>query len=95
MSLVYVSQAVLETVAKITHEKTKKNDTQEAKYGMYIIHCENVLNIIIFFYFFIFLLIILPNMFISGTRPFQLQNVFSLENEDSGDVETLIDKKVR
>ena len=34
-------------------------------------------------------------MFISGTRPFQLQNVFSLENEDSGDVETLIDKKVR
>lgn len=53
MSLVYVSQAVLETVAKITHEKTKKNDTQEAKYGMYIIHCENVLNIIIFFYFFI------------------------------------------
>lgn len=52
-------QAVLETVAKITHEKTKKNDTQEA----------------------------------NGTRPFQLQNVFSLENEDSGDVETLIDKK--
>ena len=33
MSLDYVSQAVLETVAKITHEKTKKNDTQEAKYG--------------------------------------------------------------
>lgn len=32
-------QAVLETVAKITHEKTKKNDTQEAKYG-------NVYNIL-------------------------------------------------
>jgi len=27
------SQAVLETVAKITHEKGKKNDTQLAKYG--------------------------------------------------------------
>lgn len=26
-------QAVLETVAKITHEKGKKNDTQVAKYG--------------------------------------------------------------
>lgn len=26
-------QAVLETVAKITHEKSKKNDTPEAKYG--------------------------------------------------------------
>ncbi|XP_023880572.1 K(+) efflux antiporter 5 [Quercus suber] len=52
-------QAVLETVAKITHEKTKKNDTQEA----------------------------------NGTRAFQLQDVFSLENEDSDDVETLIDKK--
>lgn len=26
-------QAVLETVAKITHEKMKRNDTQEAKYG--------------------------------------------------------------
>jgi hypothetical protein len=33
MHLDYVSQAVLETVAKITHEKTKRNDTQEAKYG--------------------------------------------------------------
>jgi hypothetical protein len=29
----------------------------------------------------------------SGTRPFQLQDVFSLENEDSDDM-TLIDKKV-
>lgn len=29
----YVLQAVLETVAKITHDKSKKNDTQEAKYG--------------------------------------------------------------
>lgn len=26
-----VLQAVLETVAKITHDKPKKNDTQEAK----------------------------------------------------------------
>lgn len=26
-------QAVLETVAIITHDKSKKNDTQEAKYG--------------------------------------------------------------
>ncbi|KAL5570051.1 hypothetical protein UlMin_026626 [Ulmus minor] len=51
-------QAVLETVAKITHEKGKKNDTQEA----------------------------------NGTRSFQLQDVFSLENEDSDDM-TLIDKK--
>ncbi|KAK6926337.1 Cation/H+ exchanger [Dillenia turbinata] len=52
-------EAVLETVAKITHEKTKRNDTQEA----------------------------------NGTRPFQLQDVFSLENEGSNDVETLIDRK--
>lgn len=29
----YDFQAVLETVAKITHEKMKRNDTQEAKYG--------------------------------------------------------------
>lgn len=33
----YVLQAVLETVAKITHEKGKKNDTQEAKYGIVIL----------------------------------------------------------
>ncbi|OIW07866.1 hypothetical protein TanjilG_19967 [Lupinus angustifolius] len=52
-------QAVLETVAKITHEKGKRNDTNEG----------------------------------NGTRPFQLQDVFSLENEDSDDVTTLIDKK--
>lgn len=52
-------QAVLETVAKITHDKSKKNDTQEA----------------------------------NGTRSFQLQDVFSLENEDSDDMTTLIDKK--
>ncbi|KAE9620993.1 putative cation/H+ exchanger [Lupinus albus] len=52
-------QAVLETVAKITHEKGKKNDTNEG----------------------------------NGTRSFQLQDVFSLENEDSDDVTTLIDKK--
>ncbi|KAF9668271.1 hypothetical protein SADUNF_Sadunf15G0111600 [Salix dunnii] len=53
------NSAVLETVAKITHEKGKKNDTQVA----------------------------------NGTRPFQLQDVFSLENEESEDTETLIDKK--
>ncbi|KAL3647417.1 K(+) efflux antiporter 5 [Castilleja foliolosa] len=52
-------QAELETVAKITHEKIKKNDTNEA----------------------------------NGTKPFQLQDVFSLENEDSNDMATLIDKK--
>ncbi|KAF5205215.1 Glutathione-regulated potassium-efflux system protein [Thalictrum thalictroides] len=52
-------QAVLETVAKITHEKPKKNDTKEA----------------------------------NGTRAFQFQDVFSLENEDSDDMTTLIDKK--
>ncbi|KAL6526941.1 K(+) efflux antiporter 5 [Orobanche gracilis] len=52
-------QAELETVAKITHEKSKRNDTEEA----------------------------------NSTKSFQLQDVFSLENEDSEDVETLIDKK--
>ncbi|KAK7270797.1 hypothetical protein RJT34_26224 [Clitoria ternatea] len=52
-------QAVLETVAKITHDKAKRNDTHEG----------------------------------NGTRSFQLQDVFSLENEDSDDVTTLIDKK--
>ncbi|GMH28078.1 hypothetical protein Nepgr_029921 [Nepenthes gracilis] len=52
-------QAVLETVAKITHEKGKKNDTGEA----------------------------------NGTRSFQLQDVFSLDNEESDDMATLIDKK--
>ncbi|KAK6135280.1 hypothetical protein DH2020_030981 [Rehmannia glutinosa] len=52
-------QAELETVAKITHEKIKKNDTTEA----------------------------------NGTKPFQFQDVFSLENEDSNDMATLIDKK--
>ncbi|CAL1405127.1 unnamed protein product [Linum trigynum] len=51
-------QAVLETVAKVTHEKGKKNDSQPG----------------------------------SGPRSFQLQDVFSLENEDSEDT-TLIDKK--
>ncbi|BFG23225.1 hypothetical protein CerSpe_094990 [Prunus speciosa] len=50
-------QAVLETVAKITHEK--RNDTQEA----------------------------------NGTKSFQFQGVFSLENEDSEETTTLIDKK--
>ncbi|XP_073128772.1 K(+) efflux antiporter 5 [Henckelia pumila] len=52
-------QAELETVAKITHEKIKKNETKEA----------------------------------NGTKAFQLQDVFSLENEDSDDMTTLIDKK--
>ncbi|XP_042034511.1 K(+) efflux antiporter 5-like [Salvia splendens] len=52
-------QAELETVAKITHEKIKKNESIEA----------NV------------------------TKPFQFQDVFSLETEDSDDVETLIDRK--
>ncbi|KAK9103518.1 hypothetical protein Sjap_020772 [Stephania japonica] len=52
-------QAVLETVAKITHEKLKKNDTREA----------------------------------NGTRSFQIQDMFSLENEDSDDTTTLIDRK--
>ncbi|CAI0398912.1 unnamed protein product [Linum tenue] len=46
-------QAVLETVAKVTHEKGKKNDSQPGRCG----------------------------------------NVFSLENEDSEDGTTLIDKK--
>ncbi|RZC57665.1 hypothetical protein C5167_004973 [Papaver somniferum] len=52
-------QAVLETVAKITHDKPKKNDTQEK----------------------------------NATRSFQFQDVFSLENENSDDMTTLIDKK--
>ncbi|KAL9324210.1 hypothetical protein ACSQ67_009067 [Phaseolus vulgaris] len=52
-------QAVLETVAKITHEKAKRNDTHEG----------------------------------NATRAFQFHDVFSLENEDSDDVTTLIDKK--
>ncbi|XP_042032852.1 K(+) efflux antiporter 5-like [Salvia splendens] len=52
-------QAELETVAKITHEKIKKNESIEA----------------------------------NGTKPFQFQDVFSLETEDSDDVETLIDRK--
>ncbi|KAB2598610.1 K(+) efflux antiporter 5-like [Pyrus ussuriensis x Pyrus communis] len=52
-------QAVLETVAKITHEKGKKNDTQVG----------------------------------NGTKPFDFEGVFSLENEDSEETTTLIDKK--
>ncbi|KAL8167514.1 hypothetical protein V2J09_009013 [Rumex salicifolius] len=52
-------QAVLETVAKITHEKAKKNDSGES----------------------------------NGTKLFQLHDVFSLENEESDDMATLIDKK--
>ncbi|XP_055827057.1 K(+) efflux antiporter 5 [Solanum dulcamara] len=50
---------VLETVAKITREKIKKNETQQT----------------------------------NDTRSFKLQDVFSLENEGSDDVTTLIDKK--
>ncbi|KMS98951.1 hypothetical protein BVRB_3g067520 isoform A [Beta vulgaris subsp. vulgaris] len=52
-------QAELETVAKISHEKAKKNDTGEA----------------------------------NGTKSFQIQDVFSLDNEESDDMATLIDKK--
>ncbi|XP_051143756.1 K(+) efflux antiporter 5 [Andrographis paniculata] len=52
-------QAELETVAKISHDKMKKNDTKEA----------------------------------NNTKHFQLQDVFALENDDSEDIETLIDKK--
>ncbi|XP_058181707.1 K(+) efflux antiporter 5 [Rhododendron vialii] len=52
-------QAELETVAKITHEKGKGNETQKT----------------------------------NGTKSFQFQDVFSLENEGSDDVTTLIDKK--
>ncbi|XP_057841711.1 K(+) efflux antiporter 5 isoform X1 [Cryptomeria japonica] len=53
-------QAVLETVARVTHDKPKKNDTQE----------EN------------------------GTRSFQLQDVFNLDNENGADdMPTLIDRK--
>lgn len=33
MTLGLLLQAVLETVAKITHEKAKRNDTREGKYG--------------------------------------------------------------
>lgn len=58
-STVADQQGVLETVAKITHDKAKRNDTREG----------------------------------NGTRSFQFQDVFSLENEDSDDVTTLIDKK--
>ncbi|KAK9724508.1 hypothetical protein RND81_05G078100 [Saponaria officinalis] len=58
-STVADQQAELETVAKITHEKGKKNDSGEA----------------------------------NGTKPFQIQDVFSLESEESDDTATLIDKK--
>uniref|UniRef100_A0A803M5E8 Cation/H+ exchanger transmembrane domain-containing protein n=1 Tax=Chenopodium quinoa TaxID=63459 RepID=A0A803M5E8_CHEQI len=52
-------KAELETVAKISHEKGKKNETGEA----------------------------------NGTKAFQIQDVFSLDNEESDDMATLIDKK--
>ncbi|OIT35766.1 PREDICTED: K(+) efflux antiporter 5 isoform X2 [Nicotiana attenuata] len=58
-STVADEKGVLETVAKITHEKIKKNETQQT----------------------------------NDTRSFKLQDVFSLENEGSDDVTTLIDKK--
>ncbi|XP_074319622.1 K(+) efflux antiporter 5 isoform X2 [Silene latifolia] len=51
--------AELETVAKVTHDKGKKNGTGEA----------------------------------NGTKSFQIQDVFSLESEESDDTATLIDKK--
>lgn len=52
-------QAVLETVAKITHDKGKKNDTQEGKYGniqltfdfTVSVHYDFFLNVIILVYF--------------------------------------------
>lgn len=80
-------QAVLETVARITHDKSKKNDTHEAKYAKQIELglCKVLLNVLV-------------GQFIefscSGTRAFQLQDVFNLENEGSDDDTTLIDKKV-
>ncbi|XP_068649699.1 K(+) efflux antiporter 5 [Aristolochia californica] len=52
-------QAELETVARVTHDKSKKNETQET----------------------------------NGTKPFQMQDVFSLPNDDSDETTTLIDKK--
>ncbi|XP_031494043.1 K(+) efflux antiporter 5 isoform X2 [Nymphaea colorata] len=58
-STVADQQAVLEEVARVTHDKTKKNEIQE------------------------------PN----GTRSFQIQDVFTLENEGSDETPTLIDKR--
>ncbi|KAF3616656.1 K(+) efflux antiporter 5, partial [Capsicum annuum] len=58
-STVADEKGVLETVAKITREKIKRNETQQT----------------------------------NDTRSFKLQDVFSLENEGSDDVTTLIDKK--
>ncbi|KAM7274147.1 hypothetical protein ACFE04_028811 [Oxalis oulophora] len=58
-STVADQQGVLETVAKISHDKPKKNDSHET----------------------------------NATKSFQLGDVFSLENEDSDDMTTLIDKK--
>ncbi|KAJ0968663.1 hypothetical protein J5N97_025580 [Dioscorea zingiberensis] len=52
-------QAVLETVAIISHDKSKKNDSAET----------------------------------NSTRSFQIKDVFSLENEGSDDMTTLIDRK--
>ncbi|KAL5727914.1 K(+) efflux antiporter 5 [Ranunculus cassubicifolius] len=52
-------QATTEEVAVVTHDRPKKNNTQES----------------------------------NGTRPFQFQDVFSIENEDNEDTTTLIDKK--
>ncbi|CAI0547156.1 unnamed protein product [Linum tenue] len=73
-------QAVLETVAKVTHEKGKKNDSQPGSETLF-------LGKLISGAF----LSLIPTV-ISGPRSFQLQDVFSLENEDSEDT-TLIDKK--
>ncbi|KAL9225255.1 hypothetical protein vseg_001203 [Gypsophila vaccaria] len=52
-------QAELETVAKVTHDRGKKNESGDA----------------------------------NGTKPFQFQDVFSLESDESDDTATLIDKK--
>ncbi|CAN1265152.1 K(+) efflux antiporter 5 [Linum perenne] len=76
-----ILQAVLETVAKITHEK--RNDTPSGKYD-YVKFLQKLTLSVCF---------VLPFFLLSGTRSFQFQDVFSLENEDSEDGTTLIDKK--
>lgn len=39
-------------------------------------------------------LLLPPVLFVSATRPFQIQDVFNLDSEGSDDTTTLIDKKV-
>jgi len=43
-------QAVLETVAKITHEKAKRNDTREGKYGHILSNVVSQLHLIMNYY---------------------------------------------